>query len=177
MNWRERERSSFVYFSGVQRTRLALLLITASFLSWLCISLHYKVSSSIRIHALWPLLLLLSLAWLLLSAFAEPLLVFPHSLLVFVSLIACLTCLYGRGLVRANRHALPATLGLAVLPSCLRSNRARTRLLACSSWASLRMIFSFSILNLISTHTLFIADQPRWHNKDTLESKSIMNQL
>jgi len=59
-----------------------------------------------------------------LSTFAEPLLVFPPSLLVSVSLIACLACLCGRGLVRANRHALPATLGLAVLPSCLKSNRA-----------------------------------------------------
>ena len=51
---------------------------------------------------------------------AEPLLVFPPSLLVSVSLIACLACLCGRGLVRANRHALPATLGLGVLPLCLK---------------------------------------------------------
>ena len=99
---------------------------------------------------------------------------FSPSLLVSVSLIAYLACLCGRGLVRANRHALPATLGLAVLPSCLRSNRARMCLLACSSWASLRMIFFFSLLNLISTHTLFIVDQPCWHDKDALESKSIM---
>jgi hypothetical protein len=43
-----------------------------------------------------------------------------------------LACLCGRGLVRANRHALSATLGLAVLPSCLRSNRAaRVSLLVC----------------------------------------------
>ena len=38
------------------------------------------------------------------------------------------------------------------------------------------MIFSFSLLNLIRMHTLFIADQPRWHHKDILESKSIINQ-
>ena len=43
------ERSSFIYFSwrGVQRTRLALLLITVSFSSWLCISLRYKASHPI----------------------------------------------------------------------------------------------------------------------------------
>ena len=38
--------SSFIYFSwrGVKRTRVALLLITVSFSSWLCISLHCKAS-------------------------------------------------------------------------------------------------------------------------------------
>ena len=35
----------------------------------------------------------------------------------------------GHGLVYVNRHVLPAALGQAILPSCLRSNRAHTRLL------------------------------------------------
>jgi len=33
-----------------------------------------------------------------------------------------LCCNEGHGLVRANRHALPAMLGQVVLQSCLRSN-------------------------------------------------------
>ena len=122
-NGRERERSSFVYFSGVHRTCLALLLITVSFSLWPCNSLHCKVSSSIRIHAPW-LLLCFSLSDLITSVYicrAAP---------CFPSLIVCLC---GHGLVRANRHALAATLGLGVLPSCLRSNRAHTCLITCSS--------------------------------------------
>jgi hypothetical protein len=47
-NCRERKRNNFVYFSGVQRTHLALLLIIVSFSSWPYNSLHCKVSSSIR---------------------------------------------------------------------------------------------------------------------------------
>ena len=76
-------------------------------------------------------------------------------------------CLCGHGLVRANQHALPATLGLGVMPSYLRSNLARTRLLACSSWASLRMIFSFSLLNLISTYTLYCWSAPLSRQRHT----------
>jgi hypothetical protein len=45
---------------------------------------------------------------------------FPSLTAYLCSLIACLACLCGRGLVRANRHDLSATLGLAVLPLCLR---------------------------------------------------------
>jgi len=76
-------------------------------------------------------------------------------------------CLCGHDLVRANQHALPATLGLGVMPSYLRSNLARTRLLACSSWASLRMIFSFSLLNLISTYTLYCWSAPLSRQRHT----------
>jgi len=121
-NGRERERSSFVYFSGVQRTRLALLLITVSFSSWPCNLLHCKVSSSIHIHALWFFALFLS-----------DLITFVYICRAAHYFPSLFVCLCGRGLVRANRHTLSATLGLGVLPSCLKSNQARTRLLACSS--------------------------------------------
>ena len=120
-NGRERERSSFVHFSGVQHTRLALLLITVSFSSWPCNSLHCKVSSSIHIHAPWLLFCFSDLITSVYICRAAP---------CFPSLFVCLC---GSGLVRANWHALPTTLGLGVMPSYLRSNRACTRLLACSS--------------------------------------------
>ena len=139
-NWREREHSSFVFFWSLSRSHRGPAIR--------CIAKSPHPSASML-----PGFCFVFLSDLITSVYicrAAP---------CFPSLFVCLC---GRGLVRANRHTLSATLGLGVLPSCLKSNQARTRLLACSSWASLRMVFSFFLLKLISTRTL---------------DKSIMNQL
>jgi len=122
MNGRERERSSFVYFVGVQRTRLALLFDHCLVL---IVALQFSALQSLLIHP-HPCSLVFAL-------FLSDLITFVYICRAAPCFSSLIVCLCGRGLVRANRHTLSATLGLGVLPSCLKSNQARTRLLACSS--------------------------------------------